>query len=98
MKKILVTGANGQIGSELVTKLRTHYGYSNVIASDINQPSRGSDDGPFELLYVLDGEKLYEIARIHEVDTIIHLAALLSATAEANPRFAWDLNMGGLVN
>lgn len=98
MKKILVTGANGQIGSELVIKLREHYGYSNVIASDISQQTSVLNEGPFEFIDVLDGDKLYEVARKYKVDTIIHLAALLSATAELNPRRAWDLNMGGLMN
>ncbi|MEH7017284.1 MULTISPECIES: L-threonine 3-dehydrogenase [Bacillus] len=99
MKKILVTGSLGQIGSELVTKLRDVYGASNVIATDIRETdSEVVKSGPFEILDVTDGQKLHEIAKRNEVDTIIHLAALLSATAEKNPLFAWNLNMGGLVN
>lgn len=99
MKKILVTGSLGQIGSELVMKLRDVYGASNVIATDIRETdSEVVTSGPFETLDVTDGKKLHDIAKRNEVDTIIHLAALLSATAEKNPLFAWNLNMGGLVN
>ncbi|MGE7858726.1 MULTISPECIES: L-threonine 3-dehydrogenase [Bacillus] len=99
MKKILVTGSLGQIGSELVMKLRDVYGASNVIATDIRETdSEVVTSGPFETLDVTDGQKLHDIAKRNEVDTIIHLAALLSATAEKNPLFAWNLNMGGLVN
>lgn len=99
MKKILVTGSLGQIGSELVTKLRDVYGATNIIATDIRETdSEVVKSGPFEILDVTDGQKLHEIAKRNEVDTIIHLAALLSATAEKNPLFAWNLNMGGLVN
>ena len=100
MKKILITGAMGQLGSELTTVLRDHYGANNVIGSDIRRPEEGSPllEGPYELLDVLDGQKMAEIVKNEKVDTIIHLAALLSATAERNPKFAWDINMGGLVN
>lgn len=98
-EKILVTGSLGQIGSELVMKLRDVYGASNVIATDIRETdSEVVTSGPFETLDVTDGQKLHDIAKRNEVDTIIHLAALLSATAEKNPLFAWNLNMGGLVN
>lgn len=99
MKKILVTGSLGQIGTELVTKMRGIYGSDNVIATDIRD--NGSDvvkEGPFEILDVTDAGKMHEIAKNYKVDTIIHLAALLSATAEKRPLLAWNLNMGGLVN
>lgn len=82
-EKILVTGSLGQIGSELVMKLRDVYGASNVIATDIRETdSDVVKSGPFETLDVTDGQKLHDIAKRNEVDTIIHLAALLSATAE----------------
>ena len=98
MKKILVTGALGQIGSELTTQLRKTYGTSNVIATDIRKPKDLEDDGPFEVLDVTDETAMYDLAKKYEVDTVMHLAALLSAKAEDNPQFAWNLNMGGLVN
>lgn len=98
MKKILVTGALGQIGSELITKLRSIYGDSNIIATDIRMPEGSLDQGPFEIVDVTDAERIYQVAKDYEVDTIMHLAALLSATAEKMPKKAWDINMGGLVN
>lgn len=99
MKKILVTGSLGQIGTELVTKMRGIYGTDNVIATDIRD--NGSEvvkTGPFEILDVTDANKMHELAENYHVDTIVHLAALLSATAEKKPLLAWNLNMGGLVN
>ncbi|SES02270.1 L-threonine 3-dehydrogenase [Psychrobacillus sp. OK032] len=99
MKKIMVTGALGQIGSELITKLRKEYGAENVLATDIrNVSSEVSKGGPFEILDVTDGEKMHQIAKNFGADTMMHMAALLSATAEAKPLFAWNLNMGGLMN
>jgi len=99
MKNILITGALGQIGSELTMKLREVYGQDNVIATDIREVDNDVvQSGPFELLDVTDDKKMFEIAKKYQVDTIIHLAALLSATAEAKPLLAWNLNMGGLVN
>ncbi|MDQ0162687.1 L-threonine 3-dehydrogenase [Aeribacillus alveayuensis] len=99
MKKILITGALGQIGSELTVKMREIYGEQNVIATDIRQSDHEiTQSGPFELLDVTDAKKMFDIAKRYDVDTIIHLAALLSATAEAKPLIAWNLNMGGLVN
>ncbi|MGX9706538.1 L-threonine 3-dehydrogenase [Laceyella tengchongensis] len=99
MKRILVTGALGQIGSELVMRLREIYGASHVIATDIRRTdSPVVESGPFEILDVTDAEAMYAVAKKRQVDTIIHLAALLSATAEAKPLLAWNLNMGGLVN
>src|SRR5699024_692839 len=97
MKKILVTGALGQIGSELVVMLRELYGATNVIATDIRKKD-DCDDGPFAIVDVMDGERLFSVAKDYGVDTIIHLAALLSAKAESEPQKAWNLNMGGLIN
>lgn len=100
MKKILVTGALGQIGSELVTKLREIYGADHVIATDIKKKEDNEvvSSGPFELLDVSDAKAMFSVAQTYQVDTMIHLAALLSATAETKPLLAWNLNMGGLVN
>ncbi|WP_330949124.1 L-threonine 3-dehydrogenase [Virgibacillus sp. MG-45] len=95
MKKILITGALGQIGSELMTHLRSIYGTDNVIGTDIR---KGEQDGPFEIVDVTDAKRLHEVAKAYNVDTIMHLAALLSAKAEEMPQKAWDINMGGLMN
>ncbi|MGJ7913303.1 L-threonine 3-dehydrogenase [Neobacillus sp. LXY-1] len=99
MKRILITGALGQIGSELTLKLREIYGADNVIATDIKKnDSEAAQSGPFEVLDVTDLNRMGEVAQKYKVDTVMHLAALLSATAEARPLFAWNLNMGGLLN
>ena len=100
MKKILVTGALGQIGSELVMNMRNIYGNDNVIATDIRriEGNKVVESGPFEILDVTKASKIAELAKKHNVDTIMHLAALLSAVAEAKPTLAWDINMGGLFN
>ncbi|WP_061996308.1 L-threonine 3-dehydrogenase [Clostridium sp. ATCC 25772] len=100
MKKILVTGCLGQIGTELVTELRKRYGKDNVVASDIRKPEGNAivEGGIFEIIDVLDRERMLQVAKKYEVDTIVHLAALLSAVAEAKPQLAWNINMGGLVN
>lgn len=100
MKNILVTGATGQIGTELVMKLRHIYGNDHIIASNIREHKENpiSQSGPFELMDVRDASRFFEVATKYNVDTIIHLAAFLSATAEKKPLLAWDLNMGGLIN
>ncbi|WP_291635127.1 L-threonine 3-dehydrogenase [Clostridium sp.] len=100
MKKILVTGALGQIGSELVMKMRGIYGSENVIATDLRRLENSPvvTSGPFELLDVTDHKAMLYLAKKYEIDTLVHLAALLSATAEVKPLLAWNINMGGLVN
>lgn len=99
MKRILITGALGQIGSELTMKLRETYGSDNVIATDIKMnDSDAVISGPFEIVNVTDVKNMVDVAKKYNVDTVMHLAALLSATAEAKPVFAWNLNMGGLMN
>ncbi len=98
MKKILVTGALGQIGSELVIALREHYGMEQIVASDIRKLEKSLENGPFECIDVTDESSIYDAAKKHHVDTIIHLAALLSSTAESKPLVAWNINMGGLIN
>lgn len=99
MKKILVTGSLGQIGTELVAKLREVYGVDNVIATNRSRKNNPVvENGIFELLDVTNYDDFLKMAKKYEVDTIIHLAALLSAVAEDKPQLAWDLNMGGLIN
>ena len=97
MKKIMVTGALGQIGSELITKLRSEYGTENVLATDIRRTDVATE-GPFELLDVTDAKNMHALAKDFGADTMMHMAALLSAKAEDEPLFAWNLNMGGLMN
>lgn len=96
MKKIMITGASGQIGSELTAKLRNVYGEDNVLATDIREINKAA--GPSAVLDVTDAKQMHNLAKQFGADTMIHMAALLSATAEENPLFAWNLNMGGLVN
>lgn len=95
--KILIVGAGGQIGIELTQELSLLYGSSNVIASDLH-PISGLPNNPFEQLDILDKETLLNIVKKHGIRQIYLLAALLSATGEQNPMFAWKLNMNGLFN
>lgn len=96
----MITGALGQVGTELVAKCREIYGNENVLATDIRQPEAGSGitDGPFEILDVTDADRMEQLVESFKPDTLMHMAALLSATAEEKPLLAWNLNMGGLVN
>ncbi len=97
MRRILVTGALGQIGSELVPVLRERFGAEHVVASDIRMPPAGADTSvPFELVDCTQIRQLDSAVRRYEVDTVYHLAAMLSAVAEDKPQVAWDVNMGGL--
>jgi nucleoside-diphosphate-sugar epimerase len=98
LKRILLTGALGQLGSELTLFLRDLYGAQNVVATDIRQPAdpQVAESGPFHRQNCLDGASLAEIVRHHRIDTIYHLAALLSAVSEADPQKAWEVNIGGL--
>ena len=98
LKNILVMGAAGQIGSELVVELRKKYGKENVVASDIRTviPTE-IKDGPYEVLDVLDSVKIAVVIKKHNIDTVYNLVALLSAVGEAKPKLSWDINIGGLV-
>jgi nucleoside-diphosphate-sugar epimerase len=97
--KILIIGACGQIGTELTQKLRAIYGVENVIASDIRKLNVDVvNSGPFEVLNALDFNQIQHLVEIHKIDEVYLMAALLSATAEKNPAFAWDLNMNSLFH
>ena len=100
MKRILITGALGQIGSELITFLRKRYGNENVIASDIKSLSEGmiKQEGPFEHIDCLDTQEIYSVIKKYKIDTVFHLAAILSAAGENNPQLAWKININGLYN
>lgn len=99
MKKVLVIGASGQIGTELIVGLRSRFGNESIIASDLqDQPKEALKNGPYEKLDIMDDQALRAIVKKHEVTEIYLLAALLSATAEKNPDFAWKLNMEGLFH
>jgi len=100
MKKILITGALGQIGTELTTYLRKQYGNDNVIISDISKHGNGSffEAGPFEQLNVVDAEEVAGVCKKYGINQIIHLAAILSAKAENNPQAAYTINMNGTYN
>ncbi len=95
--RILITGANGQIGSVLTQELRQRVGANQVIATDIRDPEQKTE-GPFERLDALDSERLEQLIRQYEITTIYHLAAILSAKGEQNPRQAWQINMESLFN
>ena len=97
--KILVIGACGQIGTELTQSLRTIYGQDNVIASDIRKLNVGIvNEGIFEVLNALDYNQIEHLLEKHQITDVYLMAALLSATAEKNPAFAWDLNMNSLFH
>lgn len=95
MKKVLITGACGQIGTELAEKAGELLGNDNVIITDIKRPFTANY--PFEELNVLDKNQWLKVIDKHKPDTVFHLAALLSATGEKNPELAWKLNMESLL-
>jgi nucleoside-diphosphate-sugar epimerase len=97
-QKILVIGAGGQLGSELTQGLWNLYGKENVIASDIKPPQGILSQGNFEVLDVMNQKNLFAFIQKHNITQIYHLAAVLSATGEKNPKFAWHLNMDGLIH
>ncbi len=99
MKRILVSGATGQIGSALVPALRKRYGPENVIALGHKKKASQAfqSSGPYECIDIRDKTDLLRIIDQYGIDTIYHLAALLSATAESDPQLAWDININGLL-
>lgn len=99
-RRVLVTGALGQIGSELTLGLKDRYGADNVIATDIQPDTQKklSSVVPFALLDVTKQANIEEMIEKYRINTIYHLAALLSAVAEKKPRDAWEINMKGLIN
>ena len=99
-ERILITGAAGQIGSELTLALRDRYGTQNVVASDKHTPKSGAlqESGPFEIVDVLDRGEIERVVDRYRIDTIYHMAAILSAAGEEQPQLAWDVNTGGLYN
>ncbi|MDR0619650.1 MAG: NAD-dependent epimerase/dehydratase family protein [Bacteroidales bacterium] len=100
MTKILVTGAGGQIGSELTCALRAIYGNNNVLATDLSESAyeKIAAKGPFEILDIMQPERLTEIVRAFKPDAIFHLAAILSAVGEEKPNLAWSINTNGSIN
>lgn len=99
MDNILVIGAAGQIGSELVVELRKNYGSANVFATDIKQPPQDViEGGPFHMLDVMDDKQLIHFIIRHKITQIYHLAAVLSGNAEKLPTQAWKINMDSLMN
>ena len=100
MKRILVTGSVGQIGSELTPALRDRYGSDNVIAGGHRtKPSKELlEGGPFEIVDCGDLNQLTEVIKKYNIGTVYHLAAILSAVGEKNPQLAWSVNIDGLYN
>jgi len=100
MKKILIIGAIGQIGSELTMALRTIYGGENVIASDINNAASEKflKSVTFEIIDITNKSAIVSLVKKYNINTIIDLAAILSATGEKNPMLAWNVNINGLIN
>jgi nucleoside-diphosphate-sugar epimerase len=100
MKNILVTGSVGQIGSELAMELRRRYGAENVVATGRKtEPSEElRNSGPFYFIDVTNIDTIEEVVKKHSIDTIYHMAAVLSATGEKNPQLCWNVNMNGTIN
>lgn len=100
MRKILVTGATGQIGSELTIELRKKYGKENVVAAGHKRAPSDKllHSGPFEYVDVTNKQSIEKVVQKYQIDTIYHLAAILSAVGEENPQLAWNVNMNSLYN
>ena len=98
MKRTLITGAAGQIGTELATSLSNRYGPGATLATDIRDPVEWAGEGPAQQLDCLDLDALRDAVKRFGATDILHLAAILSAAAEADPLRAYRINMNGLVN
>jgi nucleoside-diphosphate-sugar epimerase len=99
MQKILIIGALGQIGSELAVNLSEKYGTKNVVIADIsNNIPEDLKNNPFEIINITDKENIREVILKHKIDSIINLAAILSAKGEDNPQMAWHINVTGFMN
>ena len=99
MKNILIVGSGGQIGTELVKKLRAKYGNEHVVASDLRQlTGEIAENGPFERIDSTQIMQIVDVVKKYNIDTIYNLAAILSATAEKNPMLGWNVGIGSLVN
>ncbi len=101
MKKVLIIGSTGQIGSELTLELRKRYGNENIVAGYIKGAEpKGilKESGPSELVDVTDAQMISDVVKKHNIDTIYNLAALLSVVAESKPRLAWKIGIDGLWN
>ena len=100
MKNVLITGSGGQIGSELTLELRRRLGGEHVIASDKREITDGplAETGPVVVADVTDAQELAVLVKKYNIDTIYHLAAVLSAVGEAKPQLAWDIGVNGLYN
>jgi len=100
MKNILLTGCGGQIGSELTLELRKRYGNSHVIGSDKRVITTGAlaETGPMEVMDVTNAQEIAALVKKYDIDTIYHLAAVLSAVGEKNPGLAWNIGVNGLYN
>ena len=98
-QRILITGAGGQLGSELALALAEKFGKKNILATDINPKSKEIFNFcNFEILDVTDIQSIENLVDKYEITQIYHLAALLSAVGERNPLFTWQINMQGLLN
>ena len=98
--KIMVTGALGQIGTDLVEELRKKYGNDNILATDIRkiEDNPGVENGPFEILSVIDSDSMDNMVKEYDIQAIYHLAAILSATGEEKPELCKKINVGGTVS
>lgn len=101
MKNVLVIGSAGQIGSELVAALRNDSRFGTIVAGHTTRtplPNHLIETGPSEIVDILDGQRMAEVVKHYQIDTIYNLAALLSATAESKPLAAWNVGVNGIIN